>query len=330
MKTTRQKSIDLNLFKVFSAVYSLKNLTHAGDKLAMTQPAVSRALDRLHHLFDERLFYRTEGEMRPTRTAEILAPLILEGLALLETAALTTSDFNPAELAVQFKLGANDYVSAVILPQLVALISRRAPSIFLSTAACTYLDAAHLIEHNVIDCAIISSLPTDEQIAVHPLFREDYVVISARDHVLIRERLTLDAYLACDHVLVSYTGSKDGWVDERLAEMGHQRRVIAAVHMFLAVPQMIINQPYLCTLPRRLARQFAQAYAIRIHELPFESQSHLFHLVWPRRQSKSPISAWLRSQIIETCQDLSPPQSAEACELRRPVHLLPTAALRST
>ncbi|MFD2273454.1 LysR family transcriptional regulator [Undibacterium arcticum] len=117
--------------RFFSAVYSLKkNLTHAGDKLAMTQPAVSRALDRLYHLFNERLFYRTEGEMRPTRTAEILAPLILEGLALLETATLTTSDFNPAELAVQFKLGANDYVSAVILPQLVALISRRAPSIF--------------------------------------------------------------------------------------------------------------------------------------------------------------------------------------------------------
>lgn len=307
MKKNKSKSVDLNLLKVFAAVYSLKNLTHAGERLALTQPAVSRSLERLHHLFKERLFYRTEGEMRPTRTAEIIAPFILEGLTLLESVVAMTEDFDPEELAITLKLGGNDYVSAVILPKLVAVLNKCAPSVFLATTPCTYLDAANLIQRNAIDCAITSSLPAGERIAAQPLFREDYVVISCADHPLVKDVrcVDLDTYLACDHILVSYSGNRDGWVDERLAEIGRKRKVIASTHMFLAVPHIIRNQPYLCTLPRRLAERFCNDHAIRIHELPFESQSHLFHLVWPRHQSKNPISVWLRSQIIEACVDLN-------------------------
>lgn len=312
MKKKKPKSVDLNLFKVFSAVYSLRNLTHAGERLAMTQPAVSRAVDRLHHLFNERLFYRAEGEMRPTRTAELLAPSILEGLALLESAASATADFDPEELDVTFKVGGNDYVSTVVLPKLLALVDQRAPSVFLAITPCTYMDAATLIQRDEIDCAIISSLPSGERIAAQPLFREDYVAISATDHPLITGELSFDTYLACDHLLVSYAGRKDGWVDEKLAELGCQRNVIAAVPMFSVVPHLIVNKPYLCTLPRRLAQHFAGAYPIRVHELPFENQTQLFHLVWPRYQTDNPISAWLRSQIAESCRDLqvAPPALA--------------------
>lgn len=306
MKKSRTKSVDLNLFKVFAAVYNLKNLTHAGEQLALTQPAVSRSLDRLHHLFNERLFIRTEGEMRPTRTAEMLAPLILEGLAMMETAVATSVDFNPQELAVTLKLGGNDYVSSVILPSLVARLSKSAPSVFLATIPCTYLDASNLLQRNVIDCAITSSLPSGERMAAQPLFREDYAVISAIDHPMLKDghALDLETYLSCEHILVSYTASRDGWVDERLAEMGRRRRVIASTHMFLTVPHIIHSTPYLCTLPRRLAMQFAKAHPIRVSELPFESQTHLFHLVWPRHQSRNPISTWLRGQILDTCAEL--------------------------
>lgn len=85
---------------MFAAVYNIRNLTHAGDQLAVSQPAVSRSLDRLHHLFKERLFCRINGEMRSTRTAELIVPFILEGLALLETAASITVEINLETLNV--------------------------------------------------------------------------------------------------------------------------------------------------------------------------------------------------------------------------------------
>lgn len=306
MKSSKLKPVDLNLFKTFAAVHKLRNLTHAGEALATSQPAVSRSLERLNHLFKERLFHRIEGEMRPTRTAEMIAPYILEGLSLLETAVATTEGLNPATLDVTFKLGGNDYVSAVIFPSLVDLLQRRAPNVFLTSIPCSYAEAGQMIQRCTIDCAITSSLPDGERVGAQPLFREDYVCIAASEHPLLAERVDIDlaTYVSCDHVLVSYSGSKNGWVDELLAEMGQKRRVVGSTHMFLSIPQIICKQPYLCTLPRRLARQFQSAYPIRIFELPFASKSHLFHLIWPRQQSNNPVFIWLREHIIEICEEL--------------------------
>lgn len=306
MKTSKLKPVDLNLFKTFAAVYKLRNLTHAGDFLAISQPAVSRSLERLNHLFKERLFFRIEGEMRPTRTAELIAPFILEGLSMLETAAAMTDEVDLATLDVTFKLGGNDYVSAVILPGLVNLLQKRAPNVFLTSIPCSYAEAGQLIQRCAIDCAITSSLPEGERVGAQPLFRDDYVVIASSGHPVLgeREEIDLATYVACDHMLVSYNGSKDGWVDEQLAEMGHKRRVVGSTHMFLSIPLIISRQPYLCTLPRRLARQLQTSYPIRLYELPFASKSHLFHLIWPRHQSKNPVFSWLREQIIDTCKHL--------------------------
>ena len=69
MVKSRLTATDLNLFKVFAAIYQQKNLTRAGEQLATTQPAVTKALTRLEHVFREKLFLRISGEMRPTNTA---------------------------------------------------------------------------------------------------------------------------------------------------------------------------------------------------------------------------------------------------------------------
>lgn len=305
MSRNSLKAVDLNLFKVFASIYNQRNLTRAGVQLAMTQPAVSRALDRLNHVFSEKLFTRIEGEMRPTRMAEMVAPRIFEGLALLEAAVELANGIEPAQLAATVRLGLNDYGSTILLPMLTKRVSEAAPSVFLTTIPATYMDAAEQIERCEIDCAIVSSLPRSDRLAADPLFSEDYVVVCAQDHPLIQEQLSLQDYLASDHLLVSYVGRMCGWVDECLAEMGLQRRVVGSVHIFGAVPNLVLTRPWLCTIPRRLAQHFAMSYPIRVHELPFKSEQHLFYFIRPRHLTKSPVSNWLRNQIVEACQELS-------------------------
>jgi LysR family transcriptional activator of mexEF-oprN operon len=305
MNKNSLRPVDLNLFKVLTSIYSQRNLTHAGAQLAMTQPAVSRALERLNHVFNERLFVRIDGEMRPTRTAEMVAPLVFEGLALLEAAVAMASGFDPQSLSTTLKLGLNDYGAAIVLPTLVKRMNEQAPSVFLSTVPANYLDAPGQIERCEIDCAIVSSLPAGNRLAADPLFREDYVTISANDHPTIGNSLSLEQYLAAEHLLVSYIGNLSGWVDETLAEMGKKRRVVGSVHSFNAVTQLLLTRPYLCTLPRRLAHHFAKTYPIRINELPFASETHLFQFIRPRHLTKNPISNWIRDQIVESCQNLA-------------------------
>lgn len=308
------RSINLNLFKVFAAIYSQRNLTHAGEQLAMTQPAVSRALERLNLIFNERLFVRIDGEMRPTRTAEMIAPLIIEGLAMLESAADMADEFIPEKLSTTLKIGLNDYSMAIVLPALTRRIKTLAPSIFISTSQTNYLDAPGQLERAEIDCAIVSSLSDRSRLAVEPLFHEDYVVICASDHPVLGNcvgnsadtTMTLEHYLAEEHLLVSYVGSRSGWVDDTLTDLGRTRRVAGSVHDFSAAPQILLTQPYLCTLPRRLALQFARTHPLRVHELPFESKVHVFHFIRAFQTTTNPVSNWIRDQVMATCKELDP------------------------
>ena len=298
------RSINLNLFKVFAAIYSQRNLTHAGEQLTMTQPTVSRALERLNLIFNERLFVRIDGEMRPTRTAEMIAPFILEGLAMLESAADMAGDLAPLHLSTTFKIGLNDYSMAIVLPSLIRRVKKLAPAVFISTSQTNYLDAPSQLARYEIDCAIVSSLSDRSRLAVEPLFREDYVVISALDHPDLPATMSLDTYLSAEHLLVSYVSSRSGWVDDTLAAMGKTRKVAGSVHDFSAAPQILLSQPYLCTLPRRLALQFARSYPIRVDELPFESKVHVFHFIRAFQVTTNPLSNWFRDQVVATCQEL--------------------------
>jgi len=61
--------LDLNLLRVFFAIWDLRNLTAAGDRLGLTQPAISHALRRLRERFGDPLFVRVANRMLPTDTA---------------------------------------------------------------------------------------------------------------------------------------------------------------------------------------------------------------------------------------------------------------------
>jgi DNA-binding transcriptional LysR family regulator len=59
-------AFDLNLLVVFNAVAQEKNFTRAGQRLGMSQPAVSHALARLRYALKDELFVRTPEGMQPT------------------------------------------------------------------------------------------------------------------------------------------------------------------------------------------------------------------------------------------------------------------------
>ncbi|MBO9333171.1 LysR family transcriptional regulator [Achromobacter denitrificans] len=68
-------TLDLNLLRVFIALYREKNVSRAASAIGLTQPAMSNALLRLRRAFDDELFVRTSQGMNDhasiSRTAEI-------------------------------------------------------------------------------------------------------------------------------------------------------------------------------------------------------------------------------------------------------------------
>ncbi|MDR0261116.1 MAG: LysR family transcriptional regulator, partial [Comamonas sp.] len=75
--------LDLNLLKVFDAVFRHRSVSRAADELGLSQPAASQALTRLRVLLHNPLFERMHGGVRPTPCAERLAHSVQAALATL-------------------------------------------------------------------------------------------------------------------------------------------------------------------------------------------------------------------------------------------------------
>lgn len=83
MKPMDLKAVDLNLLKAFDALLTERAVTRAGQRIGLSQPAMSAALVRLREVFRDPLFIRTQTGMEPTLRATQLALPVQDALRLI-------------------------------------------------------------------------------------------------------------------------------------------------------------------------------------------------------------------------------------------------------
>src|SRR5262245_43297166 len=114
-------NLDLNLLRVFDAVFEEGGVTRAGARLGLTQSAISHALNRLRYMLGDELFLRRSKGMQPTARARVIGPQVRMALEQLQS-ALATEDFEPAVSERQFTFAAAPYVCALLTPSLVSRV----------------------------------------------------------------------------------------------------------------------------------------------------------------------------------------------------------------
>src|SRR5688572_7852849 len=145
MKAPNFRTLDLNLLRVFDAVMSERNLTRAARNLAMTQPAVSNALNRLRDALGDRLVSRSGYGVEPTPRALALWPAISDALRQLE-ASITPGDFVASSANNTFLLSMADATAAELMPGLVEIIERDAPGVSMRVLPLTTRDPRRLLD----------------------------------------------------------------------------------------------------------------------------------------------------------------------------------------
>src|SRR6202166_1404382 len=100
-------AIDLNLLVVFDAVMQERSVTRAGQKIGLSQPAMSHALNRLRYMLKDQLFVRTPEGMVPTPRAEQLANPLRRALSEMQL-ALEPESFVPREAQRRFTIAVNN------------------------------------------------------------------------------------------------------------------------------------------------------------------------------------------------------------------------------
>ena len=325
MKPMHIRNVDLNLLKVFEAVYRERQTVRAADSLALSQSAVSHALSRLRTLFDDPLFTRTPSGLQPTPAAVRLAIPIADAMASIGTALSKGSQFDPATSRMTFRIGMADPVAFYLLPRLHREFEREAPGINLrirplALGAQRFLPLASAELDLVVMVSsqgVTPNLPQD--IESQLLFDDELACVVDRRSVLAADRLTLQRFAAARHVAFATSDEFDSFIDQALAEAGLRRRIAMIVPYWSAIPRTIEGSELVWTTMSRLARDATRDGPLRIVPGPFPTWRHTVSQAWHQRSREVAAHKWLRGVFQSVMQPNArrPPKPRTARASRR-------------
>ncbi len=304
------RTLDLNLLRVFDAVMAEGSLTRAAETLSMTQPAVSHAMKRLRDTCGEELFNRSAFGMRPTAYAEQLWPQVREALGVLRQ-ALSPGDFDPRRDEANFRLAMADATAALLTPALVDAIEGAGAVANLRVLPLTTRDPRNLLEGGEADLAVgffpeaiaaIAGQGAQAPLRHARLYSTRYVCVMRRGHPLAGAPLTLDDYCDAHHLLVSFSGKPHGYVDQALAALGRQRRIVLTVNQFFTAGRVVTRSDLLTVLPESFIEATGYRRELVTRDLPLELGPVTGEMLWHRRHDTDPANAWLRAQVLAAAQ----------------------------
>jgi DNA-binding transcriptional LysR family regulator len=304
-------ALDLNLLVAFEALLAERNVTRAGQRIGLGQPAMSAALARLRLIFKDELLVRVPGApMRPTGKAAALYQPVSDVLARVRQVFDAETEFDPAAARAVFRIATSDHPGTLVLPRFLEVLSRTAPGIDVRLFALDKRDAFDLVDRNEIDLVIGSFRNIPKRIRRQRLYTDGYVCIAHRDnpHLGRRRTMTLDAYVAAPHVLVTLAADDRGVVDEVLASRGLRRRVAVTVSDFHLVPRIVERTDMIGHLPRRIAAELTRGFNLAVLPTPVALPAWNVDVFWGGVSDAEPGAKWFRSRLFEIGREIEASQ----------------------
>ncbi|WP_436168038.1 LysR family transcriptional regulator, partial [Bosea sp. LjRoot9] len=280
------RAVDLNLLVILDALLDEAHVSRAAERLGLSQPAASSALERCRQLFGDRLLERGTGGMVLTPKAQALAQPVKDVLAGM-AALLWQQEPDLSTIRQTVRIVMADHPAVAIAPALQAHLVKTAPGITLAIMPWHGASAAlEGLARGAIDLAV-SVFPTVEaDFTRKELLRETYRVAMRKGHPAAAD-FALDRWLAYPHVLVSGRGETHGALDEALARLGRARHVGMVVPSFLMVPPLLAGSDMIALLPSRCLPLSGRESLIALPP-PIAVEGFPLHIAWHRRRARDP------------------------------------------
>ncbi|MDB2594253.1 LysR family transcriptional regulator [Porticoccaceae bacterium] len=320
MNLQKLSRLDLNLLVSLQALLEEKSVTRAAERLFITQPAMSRVLQRLRHQLDDPLFTRTGNELVPTPKARDLQarlPRLLD--SILEI--VSEGDFDPATYEGEITIAVPEFVAISLISELTKLVTEQAPGVILSISSETDSVEGELAEGG-LDFAIDIEKTITEDISSRSLAIFTPSIWMREGHPLAdRARVTLDEILEYPFVqyyLLIYkrvSARNDARFDRVLRDMGRKRKKALVTNQLMTAMEtvcdtdcLMVAAKYGVTMEREMYRIVRKRYPA---ELPHEGTISLV-LLQHKRTAGSGIHRWLADKIVGLIQNRERDSVAES------------------
>jgi DNA-binding transcriptional LysR family regulator len=208
-----------------------------------------------------------------------------------------------------------DATAALALPPLMRSIEKEAPGLNIRMMPLTTREPRPMLLRADIDLAIgffpgvVAQLSGElaTPIRHERLYSGRYVCVMRRDHPLAKGPLTLDAYCNAKHLLVSFSGRARGLVDDALARIGRERRILLTVNQFFTAGKVVANSDLITVLPRHLIASTGIGHEMVDLELPFDMPDVHVDMLWHERDARNLAHKWMREHLTTIAAAASPP-----------------------
>jgi LysR family transcriptional regulator, nod-box dependent transcriptional activator len=296
---------DLNLLVALDALLSERNVTRAGNRLNLSQSAMSGALARLRHYFRDELLVPVGRQMARTPVADGLVEPVRDILVQIRGTLGSKPQFDPLTATRHISLAVSDYVADILMADVLRRARREAPHVTfelrgVGRRATDDLESGELDFLIAPDGYVSPSHPTDL------LFEDTYTCVAWAGNDSIGPSLTLEEYLNLGHVVVNVAGAEPpGNYDEQfLRRSNFKRRVEVSVPTFSLAPQLVVGTGRVATITTRLAVKCAQRLPLKLVPMPIAMPPMVEMLQWHKVHDYDPANQWFRRLLKDTVSDL--------------------------
>ncbi len=288
-----QAKFDLNLLRVFKAVYVARNVRRAAEQIGLSQPAVSHGLTRLRLQLKDPLFVRATGGVEPTARAHQFARGVEASLAAFEAALGETDRFDPLTSERRFTLHMSDLGQGEFLPRLMAHLGQVAPKLRLEVTQLPLAEVLPALEQSRIHLAI-GYLPDVRGTEHRHLVTDRYVVVARKGHPRAGTLGTRRGLNAVDFVM----SESHPEPAKALTRLGLEGRIRLVLPHYSAAPEVLCRSDLVAVLPELPARRFAAHYPLEVVPIKFDLPPLEIWAHWYWRMNHDLGHRWLRETLV--------------------------------
>jgi len=297
-------SVDLNLLIILQALLEEGNVTRAGTRVGMPQPAMSNALARLRRHYKDELLVRTGNGYALTPLARSLLPEVRESTRSIGSAFSPDSTRHPPADGRVFSICLSDYSIAVLGRLLLRRVHDLAPEVsveLLPVAAGLPDGDRSLLRYDLLIASrgfLAGGQPEE-------ICRDRFVYVADAANPRLRDgRLSLADLAALPHVAIQFPHPEADAVETALHRHGVRPDVVITTAGWLALPFMVAGTSLVAAVPERLARQLSAAGGITVIEPPFGTIELTEVAWWHPAHTTDPALTWLRTVVADVAASL--------------------------
>jgi DNA-binding transcriptional LysR family regulator len=292
---------DLNLLVALDVLLVDGSVARAARRLRLSPSAMSRALARLRKTTGDPLLVRAGRGLVPTPRAielrERVGQLVQDGEAVLRPAR----KLDARQLVRTFTLRTSDGFVENFGPDLIARIGKEAPGVRLCFVQKPDRDSAPLRDRIVdLETGVVGTT-TAPELRTQALFRDRFIGVVRMGHALCKGKITPSRYAAGGHICVSRQGLDKGPIDEALAPLGLERKIVTIVGGFSVALALARASDLIASVPERHTGNLRAG--LHSFPLPFSVPEITVSLLWHPRLDADPAHRWLRGHVKDVCMD---------------------------